>query len=268
MITFTRLGRYGNLGNSMFQLASTVGVAAKLNYEVKLPRHPTYFDTNYNCNNISLFDGFDTGLPELLTEDYKLIKNYYTEPQFHFHSSIFNIADNTDLTGYFQSEKYFLHAKGLIKKVFTFKKEIVELSDNLFKTLNILPEETTSLHIRRGDYVVKQAYHPLQDNSYFEAAHKKAKLKNLLVFSDDVAWCETNIVGNNIFYSKLGNSFADMRAMSLCRNNIIVNSTFGWWGAWLNNHPEKVVIAPSKWFGPAYKDVVADDIIPETWLKL
>lgn len=268
MITFSRLGRYGNLGNSMFQFAATIGIATKLNYTVKFPRNPTYFDTNYNCNNISLFDGFDIDIPEIVTEEYRLLTNHYTEPHFHFDSKAFDVPDYTDLAGYFQSEKYFEHAKETIKKTFLFKQEIIEKSNNLFKELNISPEETTSLHIRRGDYVVKQVYHPLQDNSYFEAAYKKAKLKNLLVFSDDIPWCEQNITGSNIFYSKLKNSFADMRAMSLCSNNIIVNSTFGWWGAWLNNNPAKVVVAPNTWFGPAYKDINANDIIPQTWLKL
>lgn len=266
MITFSRLGRHGNLGNSMFQLAATIGIAAKLNYTVKFPRNPTYFDTNYNCNNISLFDGFDVNIPALVGEDYASIKNYYTESHFHFDSNAFSISDNTDIAGYFQSEKYFIHAKEEVKKAFAFKKENVEISDFLFKKYNILPEETTSLHIRRGDYVVKQSYHPLQDNNYYEAAFKKAKLKNILVFSDDIEWCRQNVIGSNVYYTDTNNSFADMRAMSLCKNNIIVNSTFGWWGAWLNNNPDKVVVAPSKWFGPAYNNVNTSDILPLQWI--
>ncbi len=268
MITFSRLGRYGNLGNSMFQLAATIGIAAKLNFEVKLPRNPTYFDTNYNCNNISIFDGFDVNIPVLTVEEYRNIKNFYTEPHFHYDNKAFEISDNTDLTGYFQSEKYFLPVKSLIKKTFTFKKEIIEKSNNLFKEYNIEPSQTVSLHIRRGDYVVKQEYHPLQDSSYYQTAFKKAKLKNVLVFSDDVTWCQKNIQGSNIYYTNTGNSFADMRAMSLCKNNIIVNSTFGWWGAWLNEDPDKVVIAPTKWFGPAYSNIITNDILPEQWIKI
>lgn len=265
MITFSRLGRYGNLGNSMFQLAATLGIAAKLNYSVKFPRNPTYFDTNYNCNNISLFDGFEIDNPVLVNEDYAAIKNYYTEPHFHYDPNAFNISDNTDIAGYFQSEKYFSHARDIVTKAFTFKKEYIEKGNSLFSKYSISPHETTSLHVRRGDYVVKQVYHPLQENAYYEAAFKKAKLKNVLVFSDDIEWCKQNIVGNNIFYSDTNNSFADMYAMSLCKNNIIVNSTFGWWGAWLNSHTDKVVIAPSKWFGPAYSNVVTTDIIPSQW---
>ncbi|NDB84348.1 MAG: alpha-1,2-fucosyltransferase [Alphaproteobacteria bacterium] len=269
MITFSRLGRQGNLGNSMFQLAATIGVAVKNGYEVKMPRHPTYFDTNYNSNNVSVFDGFDIdNIPVLTDADYQQIKQTYTEPHFHYDSNIFNIKDNTDLSGYFQSEKYFIHARKEIKDTLKYKSTYVAESDSIFKQFNINPEETTSIHIRRGDYVQKQAFHPLQDNSYFEYAFKKAKLKYILVFSDDIAWCEQNIVGKNIFYSKLSSCFSDLRAMSLCKNNIIVNSTFGWWGGWLNSHPDKVVVAPKKWFGVANSHLITEDIIPQAWLKI
>ena len=268
MITFSRLGRYGNLGNSMFQLAATVGIAAKKGYEVKVPKHPTYFDTNYNCNNVSVFDGFDINVSILSDKDFLQIKHAYNETLFHYNENIFNIEDNTDICGYFQSEKYFAHAEKDIKELFNFKTVHIEEADNLFKQYNILPEETTSIHVRRGDYVQKQASHCLMDNSYYEQAFKLTKLKNILIFSDDIPWCKQNIVGKNIYYSDTGSCFTDLRAMSLCRNNIIANSTFGWWGAWLNKYTDKIIVGPNKWFGPANSHIVTDDILPSTWIKI
>ena len=268
MITFSKLGRHGNLGNSMFQLAATVGAAIKKGYEVKLPRHETYFDIHYNCNNVSIFDGFDVDIPVLAPEDLKKIKYIHEEPHFHYSSSIDNIQDNTDLTGYYQSERYFKHASKQIRNLFKFKQQHVDSSNNLFSYLEIDPHETTSLHIRRGDFVAKQQYHPLQSPQYFFEATISARLKNVLIFSDDIQWCKDNIKSKNVYYSNLTSCFSDMKAMSMCRYNIIVNSTFGWWGAWLNEHPDKIVIAPKLWFGPGNAHLDASDVIPSDWIKL
>lgn len=265
MITFNRLGRNGNLGNSMFQLAMLIGVSEKLNYEVKIPHHATYFDANYNCNNVSVFDGFDIDVPVITNEENYKITRGYNEAHFHFDPKVFEVLDGTDFLGYFQSERYFAHARERVLKTFSFKTKHVVDANAMFSRLGIDPSDTVSIHVRRGDYTVKQDYHPLQDSAYFQSAYEKAKAKNILVFSDDIDWCKKNIAGKNIEYSESGNAFTDMYAMSKCKNNIIVNSTFGWWGAWLNTNPEKLVVAPSKWFGPAYNHVVTKDIIPQTW---
>lgn len=266
MITFSKLGRYGNIGNSMFQLAATLGIALKNNYDIKIPKSQTYFEPNNNCYNISLHDGFNINIPILTPEDQSNINNYYTEPHFNYDPNAFNIADNTDILGYFQTEKYFLHIKNEIKNTFKFKQDINDKAYQLFKQLNINPEETTSLHVRRGDYTYKQTHHCLQDLSYFEAAIKRASLKNILVFSDDIEWCRLNFLNTNTYFSTTNNAFVDLLAMSLCRNVITTNSTFSWWGAWLNNYDEKLIISPSRWFGPALANLNTTDIIPTNWV--
>ena len=268
MITFSKLGRHGNLGNSMFQLASTIGIAASKNYEVKLPRHETYFDTHYNCNNVSIFDGFDIDIPVLTTSDYENIKHVYREPYFHFSSDIYNIKDSTDLSGYLQTERYFKNVEVQVKKVFSFKQQFADEAASLFNRFGIDPLETTSLHIRRGDFLVKQVYHPLQSSQYFFDASKASHLKNTLIFSDGINWCKENIKGKNIYYSDLTSCFSDLKAISMCKNNIIVNSTFGWWGAWLNSSVDKTIIAPKIWFGPGNAHLNTSDIIPSSWTKL
>lgn len=266
MITFSKLGQYGNIGNSMFQLAATLGIAAKKNYTVKLPKIQTYFEPNNNCNIHSLHDGFNIDVPELTKEELTTINNYYVEPHFNYDPRAFEVIDNTDILGYFQTEKYFFHIKEQISNTFLFKQEIIDKAVNLFKQLNLDPELTTSLHIRRGDYVHKQDHHCLQDIQYFNAAIKKAGLKNILIFSDDISWCESTFLNSNVYFSRTNNAFADLYAMSLCKNNIITNSTYSWWGAWLNKNKKKIIVSPSRWFGPALANLNTIDLIPSSWI--
>ena len=268
MITFLKLGQHGNLGNSMFQLAATYGTAVKKEYKLKIPVSKTYFNPDTNSNITSLFDGFDINLPIITKEDINLITNQYEETEFNYQSSINNIQDFTNLHGYFQTEKYFSHVKTDIKNIFKFKDYAIQESNNLFISLNIAPEDTTSIHIRRNDYIQKQQYHPQQDSSYFFKAAELSRLKQVLIFSDDIEWCKKTFTGKNIYFSNLTSCFSDLRAMSLCKNNIIVNSTFSWWGAWLNDNKNKKIIAPKKWFGPAYSHFNTADILPENWIKI
>lgn len=268
MITFLKLGQHGNLGNTMFQLAATVGTAIKKGYEVKIPKSTTYFNSDTNSFINSLFDGFDIEVPLISKKEIESIVYTYSEPEFNYSNTINDIKDFTNLHGYFQSEKYFEHSKNEILNIFKFKPQHVNESKELFKKLDIDPTETTSIHIRRNDYVYKQQFHPLQDLEYFVKASKKTRLKQVLIFSDDIVWCKKTFIGKNIYFSDLKSCFSDLKAMSLCRNNIVVNSTFGWWGAWLNEHKDKKIIAPSTWFGPAYKHLNTMDIIPKEWEKI
>lgn len=268
MITFLKLGQHGNIGNAMFQLAATYGTAVKKGYDIKIPISKTYFSPETNAYISSLYDGFDINLPVISREEINLIVNQYEETGFNYQDSINSIQDFTNLHGYFQTEKYFMHVSTDIKKIFKFKEHIVQESNGLFTSLNIIPEETTSLHVRRNDYVHKQQYHCLQELNYYLEAAKLIRLKQILVFSDDIEWCKKTFIGDNIYFSNLTSSFSDLRAMSLCRNNIIVNSTFSWWAAWLNENKNKNVIAPKKWFGPAYSHFNTLDIIPEKWIKI
>jgi Glycosyl transferase family 11 len=89
----------------------------------------------------------------------------------------------------------------------------------------------------------------------------------LLVFSDDIKWCRENLKFNNMIFMETLTDIEDMWIMSLCKNNIIVNSSFSWWGAWLNKNKNKKVIAPSNWFGPR-ANINSSDIIPEKWIKI
>ena len=134
---------------------------------------------------------------------------------------------------------------------------------------SILNENTVSLHVRRGDYINKENYHPLQTIDYYKNAYDiiNENSINVLILSDDVNWCKKNIKFNNISYIENETNIIDLYIMSLCKHNIIANSSFSWWGAWLNENKNKKVICPINWFGEK-TNIYTGDITPEKWLKI
>jgi hypothetical protein len=174
---------------------------------------------------------------------------------------------NVKINGYFQSEKYFINYKKEIKDLFKIDDET-----NFFllkKYSNIISLDTCSIHVRRGDYLKFPNIHPTQNIEYYnKAVGYIGENKHYLIFSDDIEWCKNNLnfIKNKTFI--FGNSdFQDLYLMSLCKNNIIANSTFSWWGAWLNNYKNKVVVAPELWFGNEV-NYNTYDLIPNNWIKL
>ena len=183
-----------------------------------------------------------------------------------FDSRIFQMKD-VYLSGYWQSEKYFMGIKDEIRKAFTFNDK--NECDLAIKNL-ICSTESVAVHIRRGDYVNNKLHGNICGVQYYQNAidfiREKIKAPKFFVFSDDIEWCETNLnlVDAVMVRGNTGtNSYLDMYFMSLCKHNIIANSTFSWWGAWLNANPYKKVVAPSKWFNLSNSPVV--DIIPTEW---
>jgi len=272
MITYLQLGRHGNTGNSMFQFAALVGASIDTGFDFGIPKKDSYYDVNYKCNNRSIFDGFDINC-NIIDED-KKFSNEYNEPHFHYSPNIKNIKDDTNLSGYYQTEKYFEHCKREILNYFSFKTDIkAKTYDRIYKNEYPDPRLCTSIHIRRGDYVEKQEYHPLLEPEYYKEACKRTNTKYYIIFSDDIEWCKATF-GNNskLFYSKEKDPFEAMFHMSLCSNHIICNSSFGWWGAWIGEmaspKKENIIIAPEKWFGPAHFMYDSKDIIPKRWIKI
>lgn len=263
MITSTRIGRYGNLCNSMFQFAAVLGIAKKYNYEVAIPHNKTYYDVNYERNNTSIFDGFDISTPIL-----ELSSSTFSEVKFPFHYIDRKVDDFTDIVGYFQSERYFENAIDEVRSQFKFKRQVKDKID-LSKYPD--PSKCTSMHIRLGDYMKKRHHHPVLPPSYWRNAVKKAGLDHIVIFSDDSEHAKRMFgESDQIVYSTEKDPFEALYHISLCRNNILCNSTFGWWGAWLgeNKSIDKVVVAPEIWFGPGHNSFNPKDIIPNRWLKL
>jgi hypothetical protein len=179
------------------------------------------------------------------------------------------------LDGYFQSEKYFEKYKNEIRELFSESEEISEYIDRKYGKL-FQTKQLVSIHVRRGDYKKYPDHHPMLYLEYYENAIRTFQRKgyiNFLVFSDDLEWCKKKFVGKvfddvNIFYSNNERDIIDMYLMARCGGHIIANSTFSWWGAWLNTKKNKQVVAPNKWFGKALKGHNTDDLMPEDWRKI
>jgi len=201
---------------------------------------------------------------------------------FHFDSEVLDAPDNVYVTGSFLSEKYFKDIEELIREEFTFKPE---QSDEDIKVNEMIRDsESVSIHIRRGEIVEESqnqvAYNFINDGYYNACIDYIAiNIRNpyFFVFSDDMDWVKTNFkipfpthyVDHNYdstdYRIDSGTDFQDMRLMSQCKHNIITNSTFSWWGAWLNRNPEKIVCAPKEFVRIWNFD--DKDIVPDEWVK-
>jgi hypothetical protein len=176
------------------------------------------------------------------------------------------------LYGYFQTEKYFKNYREEILKTFTFKEEYsVQATTFLFEKIHStsMYKDIVSLHVRRGDYTLYPNHHPVCSDDYYQSAIGKFDLENsvFLVFSDDIEWCKKKFEGENFIFSDTSNPYLDLAIMSLCDHHIIANSSFSWWGAWLNRSEDKKVIAPSRWFGPSLVNDTSD-IYCKNWIKI
>ena len=177
------------------------------------------------------------------------------------------------LQGYFQSEKYFSSSFSTIRNEYYLKD--FHLSDLSGVRREILDSNSVSLHIRRGDYQnpkILEIHGVLPIEYYLRAIrHLQQSLSHpkFYIFSDapEKAFADLKLPGATIVSGKeTNNHFEDLYLMSQCKHNIIANSSFSWWGAWLNNNPDKIVIGPKKWFNQGPKDTY--DIMPESWIKM
>ncbi len=200
---------------------------------------------------------------------------YNDESQpYIFHKEVLKLPKNSRLFGYFQNGRYFKDIRELLLKEFTLKKPATGKNKELLAAIT-KNDNTVSAHIRRGDYAtsaVHGTFHGLKGPEYYKKAAeliKKTVAKpTFYVFSDDPEWCKKNIkLGGPTTYvdhNKYGGE--DMRLMRACRHNIVANSSFSWWGAWLNENPDKVIIAPKQWINDTKVD--SSDTVPKDWLRL
>lgn len=285
----------GGLGNQMFQYAMARAVAERLN-------QPLLVDIS-GFGKYQLHNGFELmrvfskqqevaslesvrkvldwqSLPVvkrlMLRPELTFLRNehYIVEPHFQYWNGIKKTPKNSYITGYWQSEKYFISIESVIRNDFTFKSPMS--NDNQKVSIEIEQCNSVSLHVRRGDYISSSsnvATHGLCSLDYYEKAikHITERVINpkLFIFSDDIEWVKSNL---NIDYpchyvdhNHESESYNDMRLMSLCQHNIIANSSFSWWGAWLNDNHEKVVIAPKRWFK---NQTDTQDLIPSNWILI
>jgi hypothetical protein len=192
---------------------------------------------------------------------------YITEKQFNFDPRILETVGPAYLDGYWQSEKYFESIKDIIRKELTLKN--AESMEKIPAIRNIRESNSVSLHIRRTDYINgSDGFYQICPIEYYQRAlsiiEKSQNDLKLFVFSDDINWVKENLKTNHPTIFVDGNKgYEDLMLMSLCKHNIMANSTFSWWGAWFNANPNKIVIAPSKWFTDLR--INTHDLIPSSW---
>jgi len=268
MIGFNALGRMGRLANQMFQYAALKGIARNTGVDFCIPFYKEAVNDGIgNMLRSELFDSFD------LQVNIGVLNNGHApvvqERFFEFDEELFRMCpDHVSLQGYFQTEKYFKHIEDEIREDFTFKEEIFKPCQELMWQLDF----PIALHVRRTDYVTNSANHPPCTLDYYKKALEYFDDdREVIVFSDDPAWCkEQELFSSDRFMvSENDDNRMDLCLMSLCSDFIIANSTYSWWGAWLSTNKNKKVIAPVQWFGTGYtKDHNTKDIIPDGWTRI
>jgi hypothetical protein len=283
----------GGIGNQMFQYAAAKSLALHHRTTLKLdispgtdksmPQElkPRQFDLHYfnlpdkvaDTTNIDSFISRSAleKIKEKTKPNHK--RKIYREPFFHFDSNFFDTETDVYLKGLWQSEKYFTSYKKEIKNIFQFTSETIKAFQEV--SFRLKQQNSVSIHIRRGDYLAKVSLEvlgliPLEHyQNAIELINSKIPGSSFYFFSDDIQWVKENFqIPNATFVSGdiSKDHVEDLYLMSQCRHNIIANSSFSWWSAWLNDNPEKIVIAPKKWFNKGPKDT--QDLLPEKWIKI
>ena len=279
MLGYNTLGSNGRLGNQMFQYASLRGIASKRGYDWCIPPEDYDHQDNYGLfetfNMLNVGDnntGFVNG-NSIQENDHCFIPEFFDE-----------CPDNSNLDGYFQTEKYFEHISDEIREDFSFKQEYLNPCKKYIESLDKPP---IFIHVRQADNIGREQYHPILPISYFDKCLQEFPDDTpCFVFTDDLDWCKSQeyFKQNRFMFNEniqryeyksmdgLGKMQytllpqVDLCLMSLCSGAIIANSSFSWWGAWLQNDRGKVIAPdPKKWFGSFLTGLDTSDIIPDRW---
>lgn len=286
----------GGLGNQMFQYAAARRLAEKHSTALKLD--VTGFDEyklhkyGLHCFQISDCPATKTEI-ELIRGNQNILnrlkrkigskigfnnpknKGWIFEKHFNFDAEILEAPDNVLLEGYWQSEKYFVDIADILRREFVIKYQ-QDIQSQKFADF-IKGTESVSLHVRRADYVHDSLTNKVFgtcDRDYYDRGVRyigdRVSNPHLFIFSDEPQWAKDNlkfdIPMTFVDCNDASRNYEDLRLMSICKHNIIANSSFSWWGGWLNANPYKLVIAPQKWFNDESRNT--KDLIPEQWIKL
>lgn len=287
---------HAGLGNQMFQYATGLRLAHFRKTPLKLD--VTSFDDMVERDTPRSFDldQYKISAPVATADELARILPVDWQPNFShkirrrlkldqrlrvlgehsktFYSVVLRARDNTYLVGWWQNEQYFKDIRPILLKEFVPKKLSAYTKKLLVEIKN---GDGISLHVRRGDYVTNKfakEEHGLVSLAYYQAAiehiNKKVKEPQVFVFSDDIAWCQKHLrLGlPTVFIEGKGQQVSeDIYLNQHCQHNIVANSSFSWWGAWLNENPDKIIIAPKRWFQNEESDKETD-IVPESWIRL
>ncbi len=285
---------HGGLGNQMFQYAAARALAHRLAAEVCLDVTEVtgnsmrqYALDAFNIRaEVGTADEMMAFHPQSRGQSLPFIRalrrsllgygayTVYREKHFHYDPTFVTLHGDVYLDGYWQSERYFADIEAELRREFEFRASV---SDEYAWLVNRLAQpNSVSVHVRRGDYVSDPAIsrlHGAVDFSYYlRAANiiaERCAKPSFFVFSDDSQWVRENFhlqAPFELVAPDMTNPAEDLRLMSLCAHHIISNSTFSWWGAWLANHRNQIVVAPKRWFATDEHDT--RDIVPERWITV
>lgn len=296
----------GGLGNQMFQYAfarslehhghcvsldtslyDKIIVRGGINYCHNGFELAHLFDVKFNIADSDMVKKIATipnNLINRIRRKYFTKKTHYIDKVFKYTPEILDNQENTYLEGYWQSEKYFENITDLIRTELRFKLPLSKPSLQLFEEtqLNENANIYTSIHVRRGDYL-KGKTHAVCTETYYNNAisHvlKNSSTSRFLVFSNDIPWCKTQLNFQDVpaifvDWNTGIDSWQDMAIMSRCQINIIANSSFSWWAAWLNTNEDKKIIAPAIWnrreleYNDPYYKFDYSDIVPKSWARI
>jgi len=271
----------GGLGNQMFQYAMGRMLSIKHGTQLVLDKsgYKTYKVHNYELDRFQIVENYQSHFAiaadkVLTTLRIKTPVPTFKEPFFHYSDSALKVKPPVAIDGYWQSEKYFADIRKNLLEEFNLKNSPSQENQEWIKAITKSP--SVSLHIRRGDYISNphaNAFHGILPLTYYANAVEKLKEyeKNLtyFIFSDDPEWVSKNLKLDGETYYISNNQkqgYEDLRLMKHCKHNVIANSSFSWWAAWLNEAPDKRVCGPNRWF----KDptVNTSDVLPTDWLKI
>ena len=267
-VTFNYLGHIGQLGNQMFQYAALRGIAAYHGYDYTLPTNHQKVIFLYDCFKIS-------ELEKRLDHWSKFERRSPSNPNFDG-NFLTNCPPNTDIFGYFHTEKYFKHAEDIIRNEYRFHDHIVEKANQYFYKM-FYDNEVISLHIRRTDFIGDHLMRNLSMPYYEKCLSCFETRLPVLVFSDDIEWCkQQEIFKHPRFKFSKNNQYTDLCLMTMCKYHINANSSFSWWGSWLAKSEK--TLAPREWYAttkvktcpwiPFSEDSEwsSKDICPEDWI--
>ena len=230
----------GGLGNQMFEIAAAASLA-KDNNSLLIVNNNEHILPNQGRNvNVYKSNVFS----KILFDSKIKFNNYYNKESSDY--SPIPYQKNLKLNGHFQSFKYFDHNRLYIKNLFLDKNTI-----DLLKLKYNIPNDATAIQVRRGDYHKFPDHHPLLTVDYYNKAIEKISTSKIYVFSDDINWCKSNFKFNIPVEYIRDEDYNELYLISLCKNIIISNSSFGWWAAYLNDRTDSVIIVPSTWVGPS-----------------
>jgi hypothetical protein len=248
----------GGLGNQMFQWACGKNLSLDNNLEQRL-------ETSWYSQGIYGREFRICDFPNLTfkycdwTEN---ISETIFEPHNFDYVDFKKIKNNIKIEGYWQNKKYFEKNVDEIIKDFSMN---LEKKNELIEKYPVSTQDSVSLHVRRGDYL-SNWLHPVLPVEYYHNALEIIKdYKNVLIFSDDIEWCKENFEFRNLTFVEDLSDIDSLWLMSLCNNNIIANSSFSWWGAFLNSNYSKKIIAPKIWFGQG-SGIDSTSICPYDWI--